>query len=129
MHEPGSIANLKKRFMPAAQYNIIIEQGATWRLSLTWKDSAGAPIDLTGYTARMQVRQAYGAADALLSLSNGTGITLGPSAGVITLTASATQTAAIAARNGVYDLEMVAPDGTVTRLLQGSVTISPEVTM
>ena len=115
--------------MPAAQYNITIEQGATWRLSLTWKDVAGAPIDLTSYTARMQVRQAYGTADALLNLSSGAGITLGPSTGAITLTASAAQTAAIAARNGVYDLEMVAPDGTVTRLLQGSVTISPEVTM
>jgi hypothetical protein len=114
--------------MPAAQYDITIEQGATWTLSLVWKDSGGNPITLTGYTARMQARSAYAAADTMLDLTSGSGITLGPAAGAVALVASAAQTSAITAKKGVYDLEMVAPDGAVTRLLQGAVTVSPEVT-
>ena len=42
--------------MAAGIYDIIIEQGATFTLSATWKDSAGAAINLTSYSARMQVR-------------------------------------------------------------------------
>ena len=41
----------------AAVYDITIEQGATFRLSLVWKDSSNVPVNLTGYTARMQVRR------------------------------------------------------------------------
>lgn len=113
--------------MPAAQYDITIEQGATWTLELVWK-SGGVPVPLAGYTARMQVRKSHSAADALLSLSTGAGITLGPADGAIACVALAEQTAAINSRTGVYDLELVAPGGAVTRLLQGTVTIDPQVT-
>jgi hypothetical protein len=44
------------------------------------------------------------------------------------LTISATDTAALTAGRGVYDLELVAANGTVTRLLQGVVTISRNIT-
>ena len=36
------------------QFNIDVKQGATFQLTITWKDSAGTAIDLTGYTARAQ---------------------------------------------------------------------------
>lgn len=87
------------------------------------------PVDLTGYTARMQLR-ASAAADAVLldlTTENG-GITLGATDGTITCTASAAQTAALAFSTAVYDLELVDGDGAVTRLAEGSVTLSREVT-
>jgi len=55
-------------------------------------------------------------------------ITLGGALGTISLDLTAEETAAIIWDRGVYDLELESGDGTVTRLLQGSFTISKEVT-
>lgn len=112
------------------RYNLAIQQGATLSVALTWKDSNDAPVNLTGYTARLQVRETYDSGNAVLSLntSNG-GIALGGTAGTINLSAAATATAALSAPfTGVYDLELVSASGDVTRLLEGLATVSPEVT-
>jgi hypothetical protein len=110
-------------------FNITINQGATFELTITWKDSAGTAIDLTGYTARMQVRETYSSTTPIVSLTNGAGITLGGAAGTIAIVISATTTAALAAPfSGVYDLEIVSAGGVVTRLVQGTATVSAEVT-
>lgn len=86
------------------------------------------PVDLSGYTARMQVRASVAATDVLLELTtdNG-GITLG-SDGTVTLQASAITTAALAWTRGMYDLELMDSAGVVTRLAAGSVAVSREVT-
>jgi hypothetical protein len=111
-------------------YNLEINQGATLALVATWKDSAGTAVNLTGYTARLNVRETYSSSSAILTLTTeNSGITLGGSAGTITLSASATTTAALTAPfSGVYDLELVSGGGVVTRLLEGVATVSPEVT-
>jgi hypothetical protein len=110
-------------------YNIVIYQGATFSQSFIWKDSNQTPINLTGYTARMMVRTTVSAAAPFITLTteNG-GIALGGSAGTVALSMSAAATAAITELFGVYDLELVAPGGAVTRFLQGIVTLSREVT-
>lgn len=111
------------------RFDITINQGATFELSITWKDSAGTAINLTGYSARMQVRETYSSTSSILSLTSGSGITLGGAAGTIAILISATTTAALTAPfSGVYDLELVSAGGVVTRLLQGAATVSPEVT-
>lgn len=114
--------------MPAGTYNIVCDQGSTLSRVITWKNSSGTPINLTSYTARMQVRDGYSATSSLLSLTteNG-GITLGGALGTITLVASATDTAALTPDQYVYDLEMIT-GSTVTRLLQGTFIVTPEVT-
>jgi hypothetical protein len=114
--------------MAAQIYNMSIEQGATFRLGVVWKDSDEVPIDLTGYTARMQIRPFVLSQDVLLGLNteNG-GITLGED-GQMTILATAEQTEVIGSKKGVYDLELESADGTVTRLIMGSVAISREVT-
>lgn len=114
----------------AATHNITVEQGTTMRLLFKWETKSGAvvtPVDLSSYTARMQIRKNVAATDVLLSLTSPTEITLGAD-GSITIEATPAQTAAIDSRVGVYDLELEASDGRVTRLVQGKVTISPEVT-
>jgi hypothetical protein len=115
--------------MPAGKYDITIEEGATFLLSCTWKDAAGDPIDLTGYSAAMQVRRYKTAADTLLDVSSSGGeITLGDAAGTIEVAIPATETAALTGEVAVYDLELTDGSGVVTRLLEGDVTISREVT-
>lgn len=112
------------------RYDLLIDQGATLSVVATWKDSSGNAINLTGYTARMSVRATFSSSTSVLDLNtSNSGITLGGAAGTITITASATTTAALTAPfSGVYDLELVSGGGVVTRLLEGTATVSPEVT-
>ena len=104
-------------------------QGASFDYTLTWQ-TGGTPVNLSGYTARMQVRDGYDGGSAIVSLTSGTGITLGGTAGTILVALTATQTAAIDATPSgqyVYDLELVS-GSTVTRLVEGTFIVSPEVT-
>lgn len=118
--------------MAAGPLDLLIEQGATFTWPMVWKDDAGVPINLTGYTARMHVRFTLAAPVTLLELTTLNGrITLGTTGGQITLSLTATETAALLdwpANKGVYDLEMVSSGGQVTRLLKGTITLDPEVT-
>lgn len=115
--------------MAAAQYDFTIEQGATLEKTFVWKDGDGVVVNLSAYTARMQVRQSPSATDVLQSLTTtDSTIVLGGALGTITLSLSATATAAITWRRGKYDLELVSGDGTVTRLLEGVITVSKEIT-
>ena len=115
--------------MAAAQYDILIEQGATFQKLLTWKDESGAAIDLTDYTARMQVRLKKDSTSALLSATTENGyITLGGTAGTIDIEIPATVTADLSFTRAVYDLELVSSGGIVTRLIEGAVGLSKEVT-
>lgn len=101
-------------------------QGASFDYTLTWKTN-GTAVNLTGYSARMQVRQTADATATVLSISNGSGITLGGTAGTVLLEASATTTAALTAGQYVYDLELVS-GAYVTRLVEGNFVIYSEVT-
>ena len=110
-------------------FDLEIKQGETLSLVATWRDSANALVNLTGYTARAQGRLSYDAATTLFSLTSSSGITLGGAAGTITITLSAAATAALSApQQGVWDLELVSGSGVVTRLLEGDLRILPEAT-
>lgn len=115
--------------MPAGLYDLLIEQGATFVKDIVWKDGYGVAVDVVGYTARMQIRPHTSSDTVMLSATTENGyIVIGPEAGTIHISIPATVTAALTQSRGVYDLEMVDPDGVVTRLLQGGVAISKEVT-
>jgi hypothetical protein len=114
--------------MAAGRYDITCEQGATFARTLQWLDENEAPIDLTGYTARMHVRKTVKSATTLIELTTANGrITLTPADGKLDLLLTATLTAAIT-DGGVYDVELVSPGGVVTRILEGKFTLSREVT-
>ena len=116
--------------MAAAQADLVIEQGATFTQSFKWTDSNGAPIPISGYSARMQIRQNQSSPTALVSLTtSGGGIQIAGATGTVEIRIEASVTANLSFSSAVYDLELVAPDGiTVYRLVQGSVTLSKEVT-
>jgi hypothetical protein len=112
-----------------ASHDLTIPAGATYSQTLNWKTgSPAAFVNTTNFTARMQLRTSYSAASASLELTTANGRITLTNAGVITLLLTATETAALAAGRYVYDLEMVSSGGQVTRLLEGVVTVSPEVT-
>jgi hypothetical protein len=107
-------------------YNIVCPQGATFDRTFTILVN-NAPLNLTSYTAAMQVRESARSGTALISLTNGSGITLGGTAGTIGVVISHTASAAIASGAYSYDLE-IDSGGVVTRLLEGSFVVTGNVT-
>lgn len=113
--------------MAAATHDFEIEQGTDYDKPLVWKDSAGVPVNLAGYSARMQLRPSVSSDTVLLDLTteNG-GITLGGALGTITLHFTEANTSPLT-KGGVYDLEVII-GGKVKRLVAGSITVSKQVT-
>ena len=106
--------------------DITATQGKTWSIVITVRDNAGELKDLTGYTARWQVRSSAGDSKKVLSLTTGSGITL-TSQGLITLTATAAQTSAIPASNYVHEIELTEPGGAIPPFLAGKLVVQAEV--
>lgn len=112
----------------ASEVNFTLDQGSTFTQTLVYKDSEGNPVDLTSYTARSKARASLESNVIIWNLTNGNGITLGGATGEITLTISAADTADYEpGAVYVYDLELI-NGTTITRLIQGQVTVSGEVT-
>jgi hypothetical protein len=107
--------------------NFVCPQGSTFRRTLTYTLD-NLPIDLSGYSSRLQVREAYYSEEPIVSLVSGSGITISGSAGIIDLFISATDTAALPAGPHVYDLEIISPSNIVDRLIEGTFNVTPEVT-
>ncbi len=114
--------------MKPGTYNMTIYQGSDWEFWVPgYRDTVGQIVDLTGYTAKMQIRDRKGG-ELLVELTTENGrIVLGGAAGTILLTLDHATTAAMR-RGGVYDLELTSSAGKRGRLLQGSVALSEEVT-
>ena len=125
--------------MIAGVYNITLEQGTTfYRLIDVMEPTVLDPdvyeaFNLTGYTARMQIRRTIDSETPMVSLTsptvNGNGITVMDGANnAISININDTTTSLVDS-SGLYDLEIIKTStGQVSRLLQGTVTLSREVT-
>jgi hypothetical protein len=117
----------------AKQYNLYIEQSATFQHTVFWKDPSGTPIDLTGYRIRLQVRESAAATEVLLDFdsdapASGMAITTLDDAGNFTITFTPAVTEALDFRFGDYDLTATSPGGVVYRLHEGKASVRPGVT-
>lgn len=128
--------------MSAGKYNLLIEQGATLKLDIAYKDSNGNPIDLTGYSGRMQFRPAVESTTVYLTLSSslnpdGTGLNfsgssnlLPPASGTIGVVISSCTSSALTFSEAYYDLEIYSGSSCpyTVRIIQGKAQLSKEVT-
>lgn len=117
--------------MAAGKLNIVIDKGATYRRTLYYKDSTKNPIDITNYTARMQIKSSARSSTNILELTTANGrITLTGVEGKIELFISDTDTAAVTfLGNAVYDLELEdIGSGDVIKLVRGTVSFHEEIT-
>jgi hypothetical protein len=113
----------------AVQYIVEIDQGADWFFNVTYEQPAGTPVNITGYTAALQLRSLPETPTAALSLATGgNGITITGLAGLVAVHATAAQTGAIISGDYYYDLEITSQAGVVTRLVQGQALVNPQVT-
>jgi hypothetical protein len=120
----------------AVAYKFIWDKGTTIARSLIWKRNAAAegdpddyqPVDLTGYIARMEIKDKY---DGLLLYRMDTAsgrLVIDAPNGAISFEIPASVTEEWTWRNAVYDLEVIDSSGRVTRLIQGTISLTPEVT-
>jgi len=111
--------------MTPANYDLIIKKGTTYKISLVYR-SSGTPINLTGYTAKMQIRKDYGGT-IITELTEMDGIVLGGVAGTILITISDTITADFKFDITKYDL--IIDSGTEkTCILEGSIQLKKTIT-
>lgn len=107
----------------AIKANIQIDQGTTYSTNIDVTDDNGDPVDLTGYSGAAQLRKHYTSSNA-----HAFAVSIANAAGVVTLSMTANVTANIVAGRYVYDCELTDGDGTVSRLIEGIVTVTPQVT-
>jgi hypothetical protein len=87
------------------------------------------PVDLAGFTARMQIREKLTSTATIKDLTTGNGgVVLDNTLKTITIFMSATDTAALTFSTAVYSLELVSSGGIVTQLITGNMTLVQEVT-
>jgi hypothetical protein len=122
--------------MAAGIYNFTIEQGTTVVKQFTYKDASANVVDLNGYYVRMQMRDSITDAAPVTggSFTTSSGMTIlatanSTASGTIQLRIEASVTKDYTFTTAVYDIEIEDPaSSTVTRLLQGTIKLSPEVT-
>lgn len=106
----------------ATKVNLLIDQGASFTTSINVNDRDGNIVDLSSYTGRSQIRKHYTSSNAInidVAATN---------TGIITLSLSAEATANIVAGRYVYDVELVDQSNGVSRIFEGIVTVTPNVT-
>jgi hypothetical protein len=115
----------------AVAYNTVIDQGADWYFIVTYENPDGTPINITGYTAACQLRSLPNSPTAVLTLTteNG-GIEITGATGTVALHATADETEVIDEGTYFYDVEIYsyAVPPVITRLVQGQIVVSAEVT-
>jgi hypothetical protein len=107
----------------AIKTNIVIDQGSDYEVSVNVKDANNTPIDLAGYTGAAQMRKHY---TSLTSHSFGVNITA--LTGEVTLSMPANTSNLISPGRYVYDCELTSISNTKIRIVEGIVTVTPQVT-
>lgn len=108
----------------ATKANLVIDQGSTYSTTLTLTDEDGEALDLTNNTAQAQIRKSY---SSLTYTSFTTSVNV--AAGTVLLSLTAAQTSNLVAGRYVYDVELTdTVANSVTRIVEGIVTVTPQVT-
>ena len=110
----------------AAVANFTIDQGTTFSSTVTVKDSTGSPLDLTGYTATANMALGYASTRTRTALT--IAFASDRTSGDVTMSLTATQTAALEApARYVFDMDISDSSGTVTKVIEGLMTVRPNV--
>lgn len=107
----------------AIKSNITIDQGSDFSVTITAADSDGNTMDLTDYTARSWMKKSY-SSSSYWAFST----TVNETAGEVVISMSNANTSDLTPGRYLYDVEIISSGGNVTRLVEGIVTVSPEIT-
>jgi hypothetical protein len=114
----------------AQTLNITVDQGSDYEQILTFKDSTGTPINITGWTFAGQARTSIEAASPSVTFDFTLLAQSGATLGQVVWTVPAAETEPLGTSQVVlvYDVERIDASAKVLRILQGTMTINPEVT-
>jgi hypothetical protein len=107
----------------AQKANLVVDQGSTFSTEITVATDGGSLLDLTGYTGAAQMRRHYSSTNSVSFA-----VTLGGTDGTVQLSLTSNQTTNLAAARYVYDVELTDGSGNISRILEGYITVSPNVT-
>ena len=107
----------------AVYANLSIDQGSTFNSIVTVEGPNGLLFNLTGYTARGQIRKSYNSTTAV----NFTTSITSPTAGEISISLSASTTATLKPGRYQFDIEIVS-GAVVQRVIEGQAEVNPRVT-
>jgi hypothetical protein len=107
----------------AIKANITIDQGADFSTEIDVLDDNGDVVNLTGYSGAAQMRKHYTS-----STSTNFTVAVNESGGTVTLSMNAATSATVTPGRYVYDCELTSAGNTVSRLVEGIVTVTPQVT-
>jgi hypothetical protein len=114
----------------AGQKNFEVDQNATFTFVLDYKDNDGNAIDLTGASAKMQVRDAKGGTKLAVTLTSPSGgIVIDQPNGKLTIKMTPTQTNKLFYPKSSYDVMVVDSNGNKIKLLEGFMTLNRSVTI
>jgi hypothetical protein len=105
------------------RYDITIHQGATFELNLQLKDSAGSPVDMTGYTVAAKLYNQLGT--ELISAFSFAWTVQASGSFVLSIPSVTT---AVIVQNGQYDILVTEPTGKKYYLLEGTAFLNPGLT-
>ena len=109
--------------MPYAE--LTVDQGTTFETTLDLVDDGGAAINVAGYVFTGQIRKSYYSSNTTANLT----ITVTNNAnGNLMMTMNSATTANIKPGRYLYDVRMVDTTNTVTRIVEGVLTVTPQVT-
>jgi hypothetical protein len=114
----------------ATQKNFEIDQNTTFTFVIEYKDPTGTPINLTGASAKLQVRDTKGGSKLAFTLTSpASGITIDPLLGKLTVRMTPTQTNKLFYPKSSYDLMITDSNTVKTKLIEGFITLSRSVTI
>lgn len=107
----------------ATKANLVIDQGSSYSVTLDLTDENGDVIILSDYVANSQIRKWY----TSLSPAAVFATSIDAASGELTLSLTANQTSSLVAGRYVYDVELD-QNGVISRIVEGIVTVTPQVT-
>jgi hypothetical protein len=104
--------------------NLFVDAGSNYSNIITVTATNGLFLDLTNYTVKSQLRKSYTSTIAY----NFTTSIQSATEGKVRLQLTAAQSEAIPPGRWLYDVEITSPSGTKTRVIEGIVTVTPQIT-
>jgi hypothetical protein len=104
--------------------NLFVDAGSDYSNIITVSATNGQALNLTGYTVASQIRKSYSSSTSYAFTSS----IYDAASGKVRLQLNSTNSSAIPAGRWLYDVEITSGAGTKTRVLEGIVTVTPQIT-
>jgi len=101
------------------------DQGTDFSVNLDLTNDDGSTINVDSYTFSSSIRKSYYSSNVTANL---TVTVANASSGNVVLSMNAATTANIVAGRYLYDIKMVRSDSSVSRVVEGIITVFPQIT-